>query len=211
MTAFCNYPSSIIHHPVLPRPPLHILPPQNPARHGDARKACGERRRDILRLYATDDHAWTSARRRQQHRGPIAPEGQAGIILGAGAVQRPDAPIVGGETALDFGVTAHRRTQEESRGDDSPGPGWREVVGAEMDARRAGGDGDVEPVVDEDRDRQERHEVSGEREQVAIGGVLEPELNGGDAPRDGGARHGDRVARAQQGVVGHEQETEGGG
>jgi hypothetical protein len=204
-------PSSIIHHPVPPRPPLHILPPQNPAHHRDAGESCGHRGGHILGLHATDDHTGPSSGLRQQGRGTIEPECSTGVVLSAGAVQRTDPPIVGREAALDFLRAPDRGTQQETGGGNPACPPRWKVVRTQVDSGRASREGNVEPIVHEDRDRKQCHQMAGQGEQLAVGGVLEPQLDGGDAARHGGARHGDRIACAQEGVVGHEQETEGGG
>ena len=69
----------------------------------------------------------------------------------------------------------------------------------------------IESIVDEERHRQRGHQPPGQCQQLAVRCLLEPQLHRGDAPGDRRGRDGHRVAHSQEGVVGHQQETEGGG
>ncbi len=160
---------------------------------------------------AADEDAGSSAGLGTQCARAVEAEGRARVTLGAGGVKRSDPPVVGGESALDFRVAANRGTEQEAGGDDPSRPLRREIVGAEVDPGCAGREGNVEAIVDEDGNREERHQVAREGEQVAVRGLLESQLQRRDPAGHGVAGDRDRVARPEQEVVGHQQETEGGG
>lgn len=136
---------------------------------------------------------------------------RARVTLGRGAVQRSDSPVIGGESAFHFLRQPHRGSDDESVGHHPASAHREDVVAAEMDTGGASEEGDVDPVVHEERHRQGLHQSSCQGQEFDVRGLLEAELHRGHATGHGGQRDGHWIAGAEEGVVGDEQETEGGG
>jgi hypothetical protein len=67
---------------------------------------------------------------------------------------------------------------------------------------------DIQPVIDDDRHPNHRHQPPQYGQQLARARVLEPKLDRSHPAPLSRLAHGHRVAPAQQAVVGHQHETQ---
>ena len=72
----------------------------------------------------------------------------------------------------------------------------------------ANGDGDIDSIVDDDGDANSLQQRPAELGECGRGGPLEPELHRRDPPLLCRLDEGDQITATQEGVVGHEHESE---
>ena len=111
-------------------------------------------------------------------------------------MQRSHTPVIRLTSPYGLDTVPDRGTNKEPAGRDAPGEVRRDVVRAQMHSRGTSRDGDIEPIVEEDRHGEFRDESSRDGQEIAVAGLLEAKLHGGDPPRDRALAEGDYVAPA---------------
>ena len=79
-----------------------------------------------------------------------------------------------------------------------------------MNPGRSGREGDIQPVVDQDRHRQRCNEGPGDLNQLSRGRPLQTELQGGDPALDRPPRQIQQIAAGEPSIIGHQHEAEQG-
>ena len=113
-----------------------------------------------------------------------------------GPTPRWSAPRVAASCACVVGFG--RVADHEIRSANPAGILDRQVVDAKMDAVRITGEGNVDPVVDQEQRlvfASQRTSPAGKFEHLAIGPMLAPELNGGNPAIQGRFDHRNEIAR----------------
>ena len=181
---------------------------EDPAHHGDShepRRSCAG---NILRLDSPDQETRSLPRLRSQRRDTNPAERGAGVGLGGSRSQRPDPPVVCRCPAKHLVVAANRRPDQEARRRNAPRQRGCQIIGAEMDSCRTNRQGDVEPVVEEERYGQHRQHSPGEFGQQSVVECFEPQLHRRGSSGHGSLTEWEWVPPGQDGIVGDEQETE---
>lgn len=79
-----------------------------------------------------------------------------------------------------------------------------------MDAGGTRRESHVEPVVHQNRNRHRLDQSPGDFYELTRGGLLQAKLHTANTPANRGGGHRADVAGTEQGIVGHQQEAQGG-
>ena len=131
-----------------------------------------------------------------------------GIVFRTGSRPGANSPVVSIHAIRQFALEPNARPDDEAGRGDAARQSHRHVAGAQVHAVRANGEGHIQAVVDDEGNAERLQQCAADSGQVGGGGPLEPELDRRDPPLLCGLDDGDQITATQEGVVGHEHESE---